>query len=130
MRIGHNRPPRRQQPERVMTERQIHRAVAQHLTLRGADGLIWFHPVNEGRRSPREGFTLKSLGMTRGVSDLILLRAGQFFALELKRDKSARSTLEQLAFRDAVNASGGYAAIVHGLDAALKCLVLWGLLKP
>jgi hypothetical protein len=57
MRIGHNRPPRRQQPERVMTERQIHRAVAQHLTLRGADGLMWFHPVNEGRRSPREGFS-------------------------------------------------------------------------
>jgi hypothetical protein len=41
-----------------------------------------------------------------------------------------RASEHQLFWRDAVNANGGYAAIAHGLDEALRILECWQLIKP
>ena len=109
-------------------EDQIQRAVCQHLRQRGVRGLLWFHVPNGGRRSPIEAAIFKGLGVHPGVADLILLHAGRAFALELKAE-DGRPTETQTQFAAEFIAAGGTAAIVHGLDQALRTLETWSLLR-
>jgi hypothetical protein len=113
------------------TERQVHAAVLANLKLRAADGLVYWHCPNGGRRDPIEAKRLKDLGTLAGVGDLLFLdRAGRFFSLELKVASGGRVTEQQLAWRDAVNTNNGYAAVAAGLDQAIAILESWHLLKP
>jgi len=109
-------------------EDQIQRAIVQHLRFRGARGAVWWHTPNGGARQKTEAAILKGLGVLAGVADLCILHAGRFYALELKTP-GRRSTEAQIAFRDAVNAAGGLASEAVGLDAAIRVLESWGLLK-
>ena len=109
-------------------EQAMHRAVCQHLRQRGARGLLWFHVPNGGRRSPIEAAIYKGLGVRAGVSDLILLRDGKAFALELKAERG-RPTAAQMQFISEFRAAGGEGLIVNGLDQALRTLETWKLLR-
>jgi hypothetical protein len=108
-------------------EDQLQRTVCQHLRQRGAPGLVW-HTPNGGKRRPVEASILKGLGTRAGVADLIFVHRGRPFALELKADEG-RPTVEQIAFVSDFNGAGGSAAIVNGLDRALRTLETWGLLR-
>jgi hypothetical protein len=110
-------------------EQAIQKAVVQHLRIRGVPGLVFFHVPNGGHRKPIEGAIFKSLGVRAGVSDLILIHAGKFFALELKAE-GGRATEAQMAFLSEIDAAGAFTAMPTGLDAALATLEAWGLLKP
>lgn len=114
-----------------MTENEIQRAVFSHIRTRGVPGLIAFHPKNGGihQRGRRRGINA-GLGVVSGVSDVILLHDGQFFALELKRDgEKVKDGDSQDAFLKAVWNAGGVAAWAAGLDHAIRQLEEWGLLK-
>jgi hypothetical protein len=110
-------------------EDQIQRAVVNHLTVRGVPGLVFFHVPNGGRRGKIEGAIFKSLGVKPGVSDLILLHKGRFFALEIKTPKGS-PTATQKQFIENVKAAGGTATWVNGINEALCVLSIWGLLRP
>jgi hypothetical protein len=114
---------RRQRPEQI-----VHKAVVAHLLARGERGCVWWHCPNGGARSKVEAAIFAGLGVKAGVADLCILHDGRFYALELKAP-GGRSTAAQLAFRDAVNAAGGFASEAVGLDAAIHCLEAWGLLR-
>jgi hypothetical protein len=114
--------------KRKNPEREIHRAVVQHLTNRAKKSVVWFHPANGGSRNIIEAVNLKRLGVRAGVSDLILFNTGEFFALELKAP-GGRPTIEQMEFQSSFRNAGGHAVIAEGLDEAIGCLNLWGLLK-
>ncbi len=109
-------------------EDQIQRSIVQHLRCRGARGAVWWHVPNGGARQKTEAAILKGLGVRAGVADLCILHDGRFYALELKAPGN-RSTEAQIKFRDDVNAAGGFAAEAAGVDAAIRCLEAWGLLK-
>jgi hypothetical protein len=109
-------------------EDQIQRSVVEHLRCRGARGAVWWHVPNGGARRKAEAAILKGLGVRAGVADLVFLHHGKFFALELK-SPSGRSTAAQIAFRNEINAAGGFAAEAMGIDAAIRCLESWGLLR-
>jgi hypothetical protein len=113
---------------RANPEQSIQRAVVEHLRVRGVSRLLWFHPANGGWRSRTEGAILSGIGVRPGVSDLILLHAGRAFALELKTD-TGRPTAAQMQFVSDFHAAGGTAAIVNGLDQALRVLETWQLLR-
>jgi hypothetical protein len=121
---------------RANPEAQLQRSVIQHLRIRGARGALFWHTPNGahlgGKRNSKgvaiQGAIMKSLGVLAGVADICILHAGRFHALELKAP-GGRSTEAQLAFRDAVNAAGGYSAEAVGIDAALAVLTTWGLLR-
>jgi hypothetical protein len=115
--------PRRRQPELL-----IHRGVLAHLRARAVRNALYWHTPNGMLRSKTTGAILKSLGTLAGVSDLLILHNGQLFALELKAP-GGRSTPAQMAFREAVNRAGGFASEAVGLDAALRWLQAWGLLR-
>jgi hypothetical protein len=114
---------RRQQPEA-----QIQRAVIQHLQLRPAAGVFAFHVPNGGARRPIEAAILKSLGVTAGVPDLIIVKDGHTHCLELKSE-SGRLTAAQKATHDALRAAGASVAVADNLDAALQQLEEWQLLR-
>jgi hypothetical protein len=117
-------------------ESQDQRAICQHLDARGVPGLVWFAVPNGNKLGGKisakgiaiQGSINKGLGVKAGVSDLIFLHDSKFFALELKVGKN-RPTEEQLEFIDRVNAAGGFATWCSGLDAALRILESWQLLR-
>ena len=119
-----------------LPEQQIHKAVADHLRTRGAPSLVWWHTANgmfaRGRRS-RKGIAiqaskLKGLGMRAGVSDIIAVHRGRIFALELK-SKDGRASEAQLEFLNDMQRAGAFTCLAHGLDAALRALEEWRLLR-
>jgi hypothetical protein len=109
-------------------EDAIQRAVFQHLRARAERGVFAFHPANGGYRKPVEAARLKGLGVKAGVPDIIVIHEGKVFALELKTE-TGRPTEAQLAAIDAINRAGGFATIANGLDAALRCLEAWEILR-
>jgi hypothetical protein len=71
---------------------------------------------------------LKKLGVRAGTPDICAVHNGRFYALEIKAP-GGRATVVQLDAIAAINRVGGFAAIVCGLNEALRCLECWGLLK-
>jgi hypothetical protein len=114
---------RRQSPEAA-----IQRAVFQHLAARGAPGVFAFHPANGGYRKSIEAAILKGLGVRPGVPDVIAIREGRVYGLELKAE-GGRTTEKQLETIAAMEAAGAFTAIAEGLDRALTVLEAWGLLR-
>lgn len=107
-------------------ENAIHRAVVEHLRLRSKPNTVWFHPFNKAA-SAREGAFAKSMGVRAGASDLILVRDGLPYALELKAERG-RLSESQAMFLGEWRCSGGTYAITRGLDGALFALSTWGFL--
>jgi hypothetical protein len=110
------------------SEQQIHRAVVMHLRQRGVPGLVYLHPANGGARRPTEAAVFQSLGVRAGASDLLLWHANRSFALELKAP-GGRPTEAQRQFLADMKAAGAHVAIAMGLDAALRTLEDWHLLR-
>jgi hypothetical protein len=113
---------------RAASEQAIQRAIFQHLRARGAPGVFAFHPANGGYRKPVEAAIMKGLGVVTGVPDVIAIRDGCVFALELKAE-GGRATDAQLACIAALREAGAFTCIAEGLDRALACLEAWGLLR-
>jgi hypothetical protein len=108
-------------------EDAIQRAVFEHLRVRGTLGVFAFHPANGGWRSRIEAAILKGLGARPGVPDVIAIKAGRAYAIELKV-RGGRLTEPQRAAHIALRAAGAAVAVSYGLDAALDQLERWGLL--
>jgi hypothetical protein len=113
---------------RSRSEDQIQRAVFQHLRVRGVPNLFAFHPANGGYRRPIEAAVLKGLGVRAGVPDVITIREGRCYGLELKAP-GGRATEAQLTTIAAMEAAGALCYIAEGLDHALAVLEAWGLLR-
>ena len=110
-------------------EQEVQRAVVAHLRWRGQRDVYWFHVGNGGWRSPAEARVFAGLGVRPGVPDLILIRAGTTYGLELKADNGGRLSDAQ---RDAHEAMRRAGAIVHtaiGLDDAIGWLEQHSLLR-
>jgi hypothetical protein len=89
---------------------------------------VFTHPANGGYRRKIEAAIFKSLGVRAGVSDLLLWHSGNFYALELK-SSGGRATDAQREFLADMERAGGFTCIAEGLDAALRALESWGLLR-
>lgn len=108
-------------------EELIHRAVVQHLRLRGDPRVIWYHVTN-APRSAASGARLKAMGMLAGVPDLAFILAdGRPAFLELKSGKNKLSP-EQTDFAKRCDAIGVECASAWGIDQALAVLIAWGVL--
>jgi hypothetical protein len=114
---------RRNRPEDI-----IQRAVFEHLALRSTPGVFAFHPANGGWRSRIEAAILKGLGVRAGVPDIIAVRDGRTYGLEVKTP-GGRLSAAQRSAHAALRAAGATVATAWGLDDALKTLEAWGLLR-
>ena len=109
-------------------EDDIQRAVVLHLAARRAPGSVYWHHPAGGLRSKIEAAIMKGLGVVAGVPDVIAIRDGRCFALELKAE-GGRASDKQLATIAALREAGAFTCIAEGLDRALACLEAWGILR-
>ena len=111
-------------PARRRPEQDIQKALADHLRARAAAGTYWFHPANGGARTAIAGGILKACGVRAGTPDLILIKDGRNYGLELKADKGRVSPAQAQAHEE-MRAAGATVAVATGL-AQLKS---WQLLR-
>ena len=109
-------------------EQQIQRAVFEHLAVRGVPAMFAFHPANGGWRSRVEAAILKGMGVRAGVPDIIAIKGGRCYALELKVPGGHLTSVQRDAHA-ALVAAGAEVAVAAGIDAALAVLEGWNLLR-
>jgi predicted type IV restriction endonuclease len=109
-------------------ETAVQRCVVQHLKVRAAPGVFAFHVPNGGWRRPIEGAIFKGLGVVAGVPDIIVIRGGRCFALELKSEAGKITAVQRLTL-DLMEKAGAVVGVAYGLDDALRWLESQGLLK-
>jgi VRR-NUC domain-containing protein len=113
---------------RYRPEQDIQRAVFEHLAVRVACNCFAFHVPNGGARSPVEAAIMKGIGVKAGIPDIVAVRDGRFFGLELKTP-NGHLTAAQRDAHAALAAAGATVAVAYGLDGALAALEGWKLLR-
>jgi hypothetical protein len=108
-------------------EDQIQKAIVEHFRCRGAPNTVMFSVPNGGARTRTEAAILKATGVLAGAPDLVFVKAGRIYGLEVKT-KNGRLSHAQLVVQGAINDAGGYCATAFGLDKAIAILETWGLL--
>lgn len=109
-------------------EQAIQKAVVAHLHARAESHVYFFHPANGGKRSVIEGAIFKSLGVRAGTPDLIILRAGKMYCLELKAPGGRLSPSQRIAI-ERLEHCGAAVATASSIDEALITLECWGILR-
>ena len=93
--------------------------------------LLFWHTVNEGKKTMHSALRDEQSGLLKGVSDFIILIGGNghpFAAIELKRtNKSGRFkaspvSKEQTEFLRKVRERGGFAAVAYGFEEFKKAV--------
>jgi VRR-NUC domain len=113
---------------RARPEQIIQKAVFAHLRWRGAPNVFTFHPANGGYRTPIEAAIFKAMGVVAGTPDVICIKRGQVFALELKAD-GGQLTNTQRETIETMQRAGAVVAVAHGVDEAITQLENWQLLR-
>ena len=113
---------------RSNAEAIIQRQVFVHLRTRATPGVVAFHCPNGGYRRPVEAAILKGMGVLSGVPDVIAVKRGQTYALELKAPNGRMSNVQH-ATCAALMKAGAMCAVAYGIDDALRQLEAWGLLQ-
>src|SRR5262245_9510184 len=110
-------------------EQQLQRAIVGHLRWRARPGVWWTHIPNGGWRSPIEAKVFKALGVVAGAPDLLIVADGRALFLEFKSE-TGRLSQAQRDCHEALRAAGAFVAVVNSIDAALKLLESWPILRP
>lgn len=109
-----------QRPEDAMQQ-----DVVRHLRERPMPGVFFFHVPNHKARANY----LKAMGMVGGMTDLVLIREGRVYALELKRPKGTRS-LDQIACHACLRGAGAEVHTAYSGEEAMQWLEAKGFLRP
>jgi hypothetical protein len=118
----------------IPVERDEQKALTKYLN---AMGVLWFHPVNEGKRSKRLAAMLRAQGLKAGVPDVLIFtpctcdgRTYPGVAIELKRRKGGVVSDLQDTWLQNLRACGWLAFVALGADDAIarlqKCKFVGG----
>ena len=110
------------------SEEAIHRAVVQLLERAACANVAWTHMPAGEARGPGTGGKLKGLRLKPGWPDLLLVKAGRLYGLELKA-AGGRGSAAQAGAHAALARAGATVAVAHGLDAAIAQLKTWGMVR-
>ena len=113
---------------RAQPEYALQCAVVEHLRRRAPKTVRWWHTPNGGYRGVREAGRLKRMGVLPGVSDIIAVRQGGIFCLELK-SPNGRLSQDQADFLDFMETIGAGCCVCNDLDGALAVLKKWGIIR-
>jgi hypothetical protein len=107
--------------KRRRPEQALQRAVFEHLRLRAAPDVFAFHPANGGWRTAVEGAILKGMGVVPGTPDVVAIKGGKVFGLELKADTGHLTDIQRTT-HERMRAAGALVGVAHGIDQALEWL--------
>jgi hypothetical protein len=111
-----------------LPEENTQRAVLDHLRRRGAPGVFCLPRSNGGYRWPLEAAIMKGQGVLSGVPDVIAVKNGRAYGLELKMP-DGRISETQRDTMAAMTAAGATVAVAYGIDQAIRQLEAWELLR-
>ena len=80
-------------------------------------GLVAFHVKNESKRTQGQIKADKIKGLTKGVSDLIVI-GNPTLCMEIKKDNSCRFESGQLEFLQQAQKGGAFVCLAIGYDGA------------
>lgn len=87
-------------------------------------GLVAFHVKNESKRTTGQIRADKAKGLTKGVSDLIII-GNPTLCMEIKKDNSCRFESGQLEFLEQAQKGGAFACLAIGYQGAKDALEFW-----
>ena len=113
--------------ERRKSEYEEQRAVIQWAEVmqgRHPELALLLHIPNEGKRSFRQMQALKSIGLRKGVPDLLLpVARGVYHGLWIEmKAKNGKTTKEQEGWMEALRKQGYVATVCYGAENAIECL--------
>ena len=92
--------------------------------------IVFFHVPNEGARGARESAILSTMGVRKGVPDLVIPQpppgGTMGSVIEMKCEAGGKLSPAQRAWLDAFKALGWRTAVCNGGDAAIEQLEAWG----
>ena len=87
-------------------------------------GLVAFHVKNESKRTTGQIRADKAKGLTKGVSDLIVV-GNPTLCMEIKKDNSCRFEDGQLEFLQQAQKQGAFVCLVIGYQGAKDAFEYW-----
>ena len=87
-------------------------------------GLVAFHVKNESKRTQGQIKADKIKGLTKGVSDLIVI-GNPTLCMEIKKDNSCRFESGQLEFLQQAQKGGAFVCLAIGYDGAKAAFEHW-----
>ena len=87
-------------------------------------GLVAFHVKNESKRTTGQIRADKAKGLTKGVSDLIVI-GNPTLCMEIKRDDSCYFEIGQLEFLEQAQKNGAFVCLAVGYDGAKEAFNHW-----
>lgn len=106
------------------TEKQLHLAVAQYLTLALAQP-DWFTTFPLGSGGKARGGQLKAAGVKAGTPDILILKAGRAYWIELKTKRGTLSEQQRLMAVDLRNAGCEW-CVCRSVEEVEERLINWG----
>ena len=87
-------------------------------------GLVAFHVKNESKRTTGQIKADKAKGLTKGVSDLIVI-GNPTLCMEIKKDNSCRFEDGQLEFLQQAQKQGAFVCLAIGCQGAKDAFEYW-----
>ncbi len=109
-------------------EQDLQIAVVAHLRARAEPKVFFWHTPNEAKRGWVNAAILQAMGMTAGIPDIVILKGGDMYALELKAPKGVLSPSQGLVLQR-MKDCGAQVAVAKSLDEAIVTLECWGIIK-
>lgn len=91
-------------------------------------GLVAFHVKNESKRTTGQIRADKAKGLTKGVSDLIVI-GNPTLCMEIKKDNSCRFEPGQLEFLQQAQKQGAFVCLAIGYQGAKDAFEEWRILN-
>ena len=91
-------------------------------------GLVAFHVKNESKRTTGQIRADKAKGLTKGVSDLIVV-GNPTLCMEIKKDNSCRFEDGQLEFLQQAQKQGAFVCLAIGYQGAKDAFEEWRILN-
>ena len=124
--VSYREVPRHMRRDDGPSEAAIQQRVVRLLRTQGPSDIVFLAVPNEIKRDDWGQF--EAMGGLRGAPDLLLIRSGRIYGLELKR-ASGKSSAAQREVHRHLERAGAFVATAFGLDAAVGYLQAWGLLN-
>jgi len=112
----------------AMSEDEIQIAVIAHLEACAKPGVAWGHFANGGKRSKVEAARFKAMGVVAGMPDLPIFTGGITRMIEIKTEVGVLSGVQHDA-HTWLREAGIEVVTCYGLDACLRQLAAWGVLR-
>jgi hypothetical protein len=109
-------------------EQAVHRAVVDLLQRSARPGVAWTHIPSGEKREHQTGAILAGMGHKPGWPDILLIKDGRCYGLELKRERG-RLSPAQIAAHEELRAAGATIGVAYGIDEAIGTLKAWGMVR-